>query len=190
MQNIILIGSSTGGPGHLQKIVSSLPSTFNATIVIAQHMGAEYLKSFAASLNEISKLTVTLVEDTSYLKNKTIYVCEKNCKFRMIDETITLCAQEDEYSQYNPDISELFSSGVVLCGRYKIMAIILTGIGDDGSSGMLDLSKCASSLIAESQESAIVYGMPMRAKEVVENINVLSLDEIIVAIKEFGAEYV
>lgn len=186
LQNIILIGSSTGGPGHLQKIIAALPCTFNATMVIAQHMGAEYLKSFAASLNKISKLTVTLVEDTNYLENKTIYVCEKNCKFTMANQA-TLSIQENEHSQYNPDISELFSSAVALCGRYKIMAIILTGIGDDGSNGMLDLSGCASSLIVESQESAIVYGMPMRAKELVKNVEVLSLDEIIVAIKKFGA---
>lgn len=188
MQNIILIGSSTGGPGHLLKIVSALPSSFNATIVIAQHMGAEYLKSFATSLNDNSKLTVNLIDDVCYLQNETIYLCEKNCKFEIMDQKIKVSPQESHNQcHYNPDISELFSSAVKLCGQCKIMAIILTGIGDDGSSGMLDLSKCTTSLIAESQESAIVYGMPMRAKELVKNIDILSLDEIIQAIKKFGA---
>jgi two-component system chemotaxis response regulator CheB len=151
-------------------------------------MGAEYLKSFASSLNENSKLRVTLINDVCYLENTTIYVCEKNCSFEIINQKIKVSPQQSHNQcHYNPDISQLFSSATKLCPQYKIMAIILTGIGDDGSSGMLDLSKCTNALIAESHESAIVYGMPMRAKELVKNVDVLSLDEIIVAIKKFGA---
>ncbi len=187
IQRIILIGSSTGGPGHLQKIVSSLPSSFNAIIVIAQHMGFEYLQSFALRLNNCSSLSVNLAHDTTWLENANVYICEKNCVFESVDDRVKLLTQEGlNLYHYNPDINQLFSSATKLCSKYKIMAIILTGIGDDGASAMLELSKCGASVIAESQASAIVYGMPMRAKELVKNIDVLSLDEIIHAIKEFG----
>ena len=187
MQKIILIGSSTGGPGHLQKIVSSLPSSFNAIIVIAQHMGFEYLQSFASRLNNCSALTVNLAHDTTWLENANVYICEKNSVFESMDDRVKLLTHEGlNLDHYNPDINQLFSSAAKLCNKYKIMAIILTGIGDDGANAMLELSKCGASVIAESQESAIVYGMPMRAKELVKNIDVLSLDEIIYAIKEFG----
>ncbi|MDD2356276.1 MAG: CheB methylesterase domain-containing protein [Thiovulaceae bacterium] len=187
MQKIILIGSSTGGPGHLQKIVSSLPSSFNAIIVIAQHMGFEYLQSFASRLNEISALSVNLAHNTTWLENTNIYICEKNCEFELADDRVKLLTQEGHnQSLYNPDINQLFSSATKLCGKYEIMAIILTGIGDDGATAMLKLSKCNATLIAESKESAIIYGMPMRAKELVKDIDVLSLNKIIHTIQEFG----
>lgn len=187
MQKIILIGSSTGGPGHLQKIVSSLPSSFNAILVIAQHMYSPHLKSFASRLNEISNVTVRLAQQEALLENTNVYICEQNCMFDLVGGKVKLLVQEsDNKSKYNPDISQLFSSAVMLCDKYKIMAIILTGIGDDGATGIFELSKCGASVIAESQESAIVYGMPMRAKELVKNIDVLSLNEVIHAIKEFG----
>ena len=187
MQKLILIGSSTGGPGHLQRIVSSLPKDFNATIVIAQHMGSQYLKSFASGLNDHSQLDVNLLNETTYLQNSTIYVCEQTCQFELSNKKIKLSPVHNENQpSYNPNISRLFSSATELCVEHQLMAIILTGIGDDGASGMLDLSRCNVQLIGESQESAIVYGMPMRSKELIHDLSMLSINEIIDSIKKFG----
>jgi len=76
-KKLILIGASTGGPSHIQKILSSAPEKFCASIVIAQHMGSEYLPSFASRMNDECKLKVSLVRDALECKNGEVYICDQ-----------------------------------------------------------------------------------------------------------------
>lgn len=184
-RKLILIGSSTGGPGHIEKIISSLPNDFNATIIIAQHMGDEYLQSFATRLDRESKLQVSLAQNEQIIENAHIYICTKKSEIEC-NKAMSFVVSDNKQSNYNPNINSLFNSAVHIDRSCQILAIILTGIGDDGVEGIKNLSDSGHMTIAESQKSAIVYGMPMRAAEVVKDIKILSLDEIISYINRFG----
>ena len=88
---------------------------------------------------------------------------------------------------YNPSIDSLFSSAVECIRDAEILAVLLTGIGHDGANGLSELQKYGAQCIAESEKSAIVYGMPKRAVEINPNITSFALDEIVEIIKNFGA---
>ncbi len=182
-----MLGSSTGGPSHIQKILSSLPIAYAPAILIAQHMGDAYLPSFASRLDNVVPMPVIMAASTQLLYGNCAYVCTKKSILSRNEKGIELSVHSSQASHYNPQIDALFSSACSLRGDVDILAVILTGIGEDGVQGLLELSQCGSRIIAESAKSAIVYGMPMRAAELVKTAEVLRLDEIICAIKDFGA---
>ncbi len=184
---LILIGASTGGPGHIQKIVASLNFDFNASIVIAQHMGDEYLQSFAKLLNEKCKLPVFLVEDGMCIKPSCVYICSRVCTLSMHTDEISFSKKRSEKPGFNPDINTLFNSASNFVKNAEMLGVILTGIGSDGAKGCFSLVKSGALCIAESQKSAVVFGMPKKAKELSDDIKVKELDEIIEEIRRFGS---
>ena len=88
--------------------------------------------------------------------------------------------------RFNPDIDTLFKSAVNLKDKFTVMSVILTGIGDDGSDGCFKLIEEGIECIGENEESAVVFGMPKKAKEKNQKVKLKSLEEIIKEIKEFG----
>ncbi len=184
---LILIGASTGGPGHIQKIVASLSFDFNASIVIAQHMGDEYLQSFAKLLDEKCRLPVFLVEDGMCIEPSSVYICSKICTLNMHLDEITFSKKRSEKPGFNPDINMLFNSATSFVENIQMLGVILTGIGSDGAEGCFSLVNSGALCIAESQKSAVVFGMPKKAKELSSDVKVKELDEIIKEIKRFGS---
>ena len=182
----MLIGASTGGPAHIEKILSNLHFPLPFSIIIAQHMGAEFLPSFVQQLAFKTKHSIHLCEDGLVLKKGNVYIATNYCSLSLEASDIKFKVQEVQNIHFNPDINHLFSSGVAFCFTNTLLAIILTGIGEDGVIGATKLAQNGVECIAESEESSIVYGMPARAKESVANIQVLHLDQIIDAIDSFG----
>jgi two-component system, chemotaxis family, protein-glutamate methylesterase/glutaminase len=184
---LILIGASTGGPGHIQKIIQALPADFSAAIIIAQHMGDEYIPSFVNQLQHISALNVVAVSNQLAVLPGHIYICSLMTKLKPSRSGLTFTQKKQEMARYNPDIDSLFESASLLTSTYKITGFLLTGIGDDGAKGIKALSDKGVSCIAESETTAVVYGMPFQAKLLVKDISVKSLGDIIQAIKLLGA---
>jgi len=185
-KKLILIGASTGGPGHLKKILSNLSTTFKIPIVIAQHMNFVFIKSFVKQFNDELFFDVVLADDSHCIQNQTVYICAKHCEIKKDGYKLNLQHTEEVQSHYNPSINHLFSSAKNLTANYDILAILLTGIGDDGAFGLSQLKDAGAICIAESEESAIVYGMPKKAVELNPQIEVMNLDKIIDYIKQFG----
>lgn len=183
---LILIGASTGGPGQIQKIVQTLPEDFAATIVIAQHIGDEYIPSFVNQLQRRSALKVLAVEDKLAVLSAHIYVCSHMTQLVVNTNQLEFSQAKEEKARYNPDIDHLFVSAAQLTITYRVAGIILTGVGDDGARGCKALSDSGGVCIAESEASAVVYGMPLQAKLQSKNISVSSLDEIIQNIRTIG----
>lgn len=182
---IILIGASTGGPGQIEKIVASLPELTCTTIIIAQHMAKGFIPSFAKRLKDHSINQISMAEDRTYIKSGSIYLCDGFTT--VIKNALELffknkAAKDD---QYNPDINTVFNSCVPLAKNIEILAVILTGIGDDGVDGCKNLSLNGARCITESEQSSIVDGMPSRARIEVPNIEISNMDEIINKIKGF-----
>lgn len=182
-QKLILIGASTGGPGHIKKLLEGV-SLGGASIIIAQHMNKMFIPSFAAQLAKDSEANSLLLSEKELIKPGNIYTCDKNFE---LCNALPLSAKPNTTTQttYTPNVDMLFTSAISLSKSLKIMAILLTGIGDDGARGLDSLQKAGARCIAESEESAIVYGMPKRAKELNPNIKSLNLMGIRRELQEF-----
>lgn len=185
---LVAIGSSTGGPGHIQKILSAIPADFNASIVIGQHINSVFLDSIVESLNSLCHIPVYVGKDHLVIQKPSVVfakgvgineIRDENgvYKLRIFDE-----ASED----YSPSINRLFFSIASLPRPSQILAALLTGIGDDGAKGLLELRRAGAYTIAESEKTAVVYGMPRAAYEMGAAAEVLDLDKIILKILEFG----
>jgi len=180
-KKIVLIGASTGGPGQIQKIVSSLPELQDITIVIAQHMMHGFIDSFARGLRNKHHFSISLIQNNQSFEKNKIYVCEGEVK--LIDDYFS--KKSASTNSFNPSINTLFHSFIPLCKNREILSLILTGIGDDGVMACRELSINGARCITESEESAIVDGMPSRARLLVPNIEVYKIDEIVKTVREF-----
>ena len=182
---IVLIGASTGGPGQIQKIIIALPKMHSTSVIIAQHMVKDFLPSFVKRLQEISFNSVLMAEEHQSIQKGFIYICDGNTSVKKEHSDLLFAQQNAPQNSYNPNINVLFNSLVPFTKDIEIMSVILTGIGDDGVHGCEQLSLNNSRCITESEKSAIVDGMPNRARAVVPNIKVLDIGDIINEIKDF-----
>lgn len=185
-KKLVLIGASTGGPGHLEKILKNLPSDYNRTIIIAQHMDAIFFPSMVKRFNEISPVELIQAEVSQPISPASIVFVHKRITDLQSDPIKGLYLRECcATSLYQPSVDSLFTSASKLLAEYDILACLLTGIGDDGAKGMLAIKNAGGHCISESQESAVVYGMPKAAKELNASAEVLSLEQIIAKITDF-----
>lgn len=185
LNKIALIGASTGGPGHLTKIIRALPAEIKGALIIAQHMNHSFLPGFVKKIGEQCAIQTTLMQKGDYIIDNRIFVVTGRSSVRVENGSLICSEVKSVVDSYNPDIDHLFSSFSEVISSTKVMGVILTGIGDDGVKGCVKLSQKSSVCIAESEKSAVVYGMPQRAKEQVLGVKVLSIDEIAQMIKEF-----
>lgn len=165
VEKIIAIGASTGGPQAIQKILTAFKNPINAPILIAQHMPEGFTKVFAERLNRIAPFNVYEASDGMTIENKSVYICpggnhmsviKKDGKFKI---KIT---RKNELDIYVPSVNHLFNSLVPFAD--KTIAIVLTGMGSDGKEGSINLKQAGAEIWAESQDTAIIFGMP---KEVI-----------------------
>ncbi|RAZ50383.1 CheB methylesterase domain-containing protein [Campylobacter hyointestinalis] len=183
-QKLVLIGASTGGPGHLRELFRDIILPQNVSIVIAQHMNKAFLPSFVKEFNKDIKSEATMVKEKELLRNQ-IYICEKNS---IILDTKQLMISPDNSgipTIFNPNVNMLFSSAVSACKFSDVFAVLLTGLGDDGAIGLDKLYKSGAKCIAENEETAIVYGMPKRAKELNPKLETANLQNIKIELEKF-----
>lgn len=173
MRKVILIGASTGGPSQIKYLIQDL-DLVNTTIIIAQHMQANFLPSYATQLNKECLSEVALLENPCFLEDKKIYICQHNTEL-----FLNLRASfNNGVFPFCPNVDLLFNSAVKLVKDYEILAILLTGIGDDGAKGLYELYKKGAKCIGESEKSCVVYGMPKRAYELNNNLLQLDIEDI------------
>ncbi len=164
----ILIGASTGGPRLIETILRTLPENYPYPLCIVQHMPKNFTKRFAERLNSISKLKVVEAKNgEEVVKGKAIIGkggWHLHFARREEDNTvITKLAPNTSKRFFVPSVDEMFLSALKVIDPKKIVAVLLTGIGDDGAEGMVALKKAGAYTIAESEETAVVYGMPKEA---------------------------
>lgn len=166
---IILIGVSTGGPRTLEEILPKLPATLNAALVIAQHMPASFTESLAARLNRTCRMHVEEISRLTSLQKGSIYIGRGNADLVLSTRKDNIIAQSrPSNTQYlwHPSVEILGQSALKACQPKKVLGIILTGMGHDGSKAFTDLKKSGATTIAEDEASCVVFGMPA---ELIEN---------------------
>ncbi|MDQ0270209.1 protein-glutamate methylesterase/protein-glutamine glutaminase [Cytobacillus purgationiresistens] len=186
--SLICIGTSTGGPRALTKVLSELPKTINAVILIVQHMPPGFTKSLANRLDQLSNISVKEAENGEVLHKGTAYIAPGGYHLTVKQSLQTLKANLSQMPPRNghrPSVDILFDSVSEIVSYPKI-AVIMTGMGSDGAEGLTLMKKRGTVIaIAESKDTAIVYGMPKAAVATNHIDEVKSINEIAETIMKY-----
>jgi two-component system chemotaxis response regulator CheB len=177
---IVAIASSTGGPPALQAILTALPSDLSAGIVIAQHMPPKFTKSFAERLNKISSLVVSEAADGDRVEPGTALIAPGGQHLLVRKDQQGLIVElipRKLSDQYVPSADRMMVSIAEACGP-AALGIVLTGMGRDGAEGTLAIKSKHGHCLAESEESAVIFGMPQEAIRTGAVDKVLPLDRM------------
>jgi two-component system chemotaxis response regulator CheB len=162
---LVAIGSSTGGPPALQNIFSSFEHKFPFAVVVSQHMPAGFTRAFADRLNRSSPFDIKEAEDGDLVMPGRILVAPggMNMVFEVCGGQVTTrIVQPTSADRYIPSVDVMLESCAGIY-RKRMIAVILTGMGNDGSKGVRAVHEQGGYVIAESDETAVVYGMPREA---------------------------
>lgn len=161
---LIAIGASTGGVDALIKIFSKLPKGL-PPIIITQHIPPGFSTSFSQRLNSISQVSVKELDDKEKLKDSCAYLApgDKHLLLsRSGNDYIGYPFKGQRVSRHCPSVDVMFRAANNTAGK-NTLAIILTGMGDDGSIGIKELFDNGATTIAQDEESCVVFGMPKQA---------------------------
>ncbi|AZL67793.1 MULTISPECIES: protein-glutamate methylesterase/protein-glutamine glutaminase [Pseudomonas] len=174
---LVAIGTSTGGPVALQRVLTQLPASFPAPIVLIQHMPAAFTKAFAERLDKLCKISVKEAEDGDVLRPG-LALLAPGGKQMMVDGRGTVkILPGDERLNYKPCVDITFGSAAKSYGD-KVLSVVLTGMGADGREGARLLKQGGSTVWAQDEASCVIYGMPMAIVKANLADAVYSLDEI------------
>lgn len=161
-RRLIAIASSTGGPSALMEVFSGLPASLPDAVLIAQHMPEKFTRTFADRLDRRSALRVSEGQDQDAIGGGTAFVCpgRKCMEVERAGSGYRLRVHPpNEKDRYVPSADRLFSSVARAAGQ-RAVGVILTGMGDDGVSGAREIVEAGGVVVAESEATAVVYGMP------------------------------
>ena len=160
---VIAVASSTGGPSALMEIFTRFPQNYRNALVIAQHMPDKFTRTFAERLSRRGALRVSEAQDQDVVSEGVGFVCPgRHCMELEVSSRGTMklkVTPPGERDRYVPSADRLLTSVAVGLGR-RAVGVILTGMGDDGVEGAKRIIEAGGIVIAESEESAVVYGMP------------------------------
>jgi len=186
----VLLGASTGGPGLIEEILYSLPSYYPLPVCIVQHMPETFTASFATRLNKNSKIEVLEAVAGQPLEPGKAYIAKGGWHLHFGKKSsgiiTTKLATNNAKRFFVPSVDEMFFSALHVMNPQKILAVLLTGIGDDGADGMVALRQKGAFTIGENEQSAVVYGMPKEAFIRGGVSKQLPFDAIIKEILHFG----
>jgi two-component system chemotaxis response regulator CheB len=183
--DLVAIGCSTGGPPALQQLFQALPR-MAVPFVVAQHMPPTFTRLFAERVNKLTAYNVREASDGEVLEPGTVYIAPggMQSEVRRIAEGLQVrvfpAGMNDLYA---PSVDRLFRSASEAC-RDRLVAVIMTGMGDDGAESMRVVRERGGRTIAESSESAIIFGMPAEAIKTGAVDEVLPLSAIPTAIRK------
>jgi two-component system, chemotaxis family, protein-glutamate methylesterase/glutaminase len=160
---VVLVGSSTGGPPALDALLAPLPADFPWPILIAQHMPASFTGPLARRLDKLCALTVLEVTGPTTLVPGHVYVGRGDADMivskRPEGVVVTAAPSSADY-RWHPSVDRLVSTAMEHLGARRLIGVLLTGMGNDGAAAMTRLNAEGGRTIAESEETAIVWGMP------------------------------
>ncbi len=161
-RRVVAIASSTGGPSALMDVLSRIPGTTSSGFVIAQHMPDKFTRTFSERLNKRSSLEVSEARELDEVGRGTAFVCPGRKCMELIAYSsgyrLTI-SRPTEADRYVPSADRLFASVARVAGKDSV-GVILTGMGDDGVAGARKIVEAGGVVIAESEATAVVYGMP------------------------------
>ncbi len=176
---VIAIGASTGGTDAIQQFLQAMPIDCPG-IVIVQHMPEHFTRSFANRLNEICQITVKEAENGDSVLRGQALIAPGNYHMLLKRSGAKYYVEVKEgplVNRHRPSVDVLFRSTARYAGRNAI-GIIMTGMGDDGARGLLEMKQAGAYTIAQDEKSCVVFGMPNEAIKLGAAEKVLPLDQI------------
>ncbi|WP_460044920.1 protein-glutamate methylesterase/protein-glutamine glutaminase [Pseudomonas sp. S2_H01] len=174
---LVAIGTSTGGPVALQRVLTQLPANFPAPIVLIQHMPAAFTKAFAERLDKLCRISVKEAEDGDILRPGLALLAPGGKQMMVDGRGAVKILPGDERLNYKPCVDITFGSAAKSYGD-KVLAVVLTGMGADGREGARLLKQGGSHIWAQDESSCVIYGMPMAIVKADLADAVYSLDDI------------
>lgn len=181
---IVAIGSSTGGPAALETILAQLKPTFPAAILVAQHIGEEFASPLVAWLSSRSKLRIRAAQPGQRPESGTVYIAATSNHLILATDGTLQYSPHPIDNPYRPSVDALFNS-IADAGCQPRVAVLLTGIGNDGARGLLRLRQAGWHTIAQDEATCVVYGMPQAAAKLGAASRVLPLQDIAFNIEAF-----
>jgi two-component system chemotaxis response regulator CheB len=191
----VVIGTSTGGPPALRLILSRLPSDFPCPVIVGQHMLRGYTKPLAQRLDKITGLNVKEAKNGEAVEKGKVLICPGGYHMTFIKTSggmQTVLEAAGYKDRYVPSIDRMMSSAVKCFGK-NMVGVVLTGMGNDGLEGMVEIKSKGGYTIAESEKTAVVFGMPKEviragAAHKVLNIEKISEEIIHAAMRRRGVD--
>jgi two-component system chemotaxis response regulator CheB len=174
----VAIGISTGGPQAIEFLLAQLPPDFAGTILIVQHMPSGFTEMFARRLDELCSLRVKEAQSGDTLQAGRVLICPGSRHMtvkRLPMGDVVVLNDEAAVNGHRPSVDVLFRSVAEQFGKQAV-AVLMTGMGDDGAEGLGAVKKAGGMTIAQSEESCVVFGMPKAAIERGYATRVVGLD--------------
>ncbi|WP_369061960.1 chemotaxis-specific protein-glutamate methyltransferase CheB [Caulobacter sp. 73W] len=160
---LIIVGASTGGPPALEAVLAGLPADLPWPVVIAQHMPASFTASLARRLDGLCALSVREVDVLMPLEAGCAYVARGDADMivsRRGETLVAMPAPADPTHRWHPSVDRLAASALACLPSSGVIGVLLTGMGDDGAAQLAALHAAGGRTIAQSEDSAVVWGMP------------------------------
>ena len=177
---IVAIGISTGGPNALQYVLSQLPSDFPGAILVVQHMPEGFTEMFARRMNECCSIDVKEARSGDLVTAGRVLICPGNRHMRLRRAplgSMVVLSDEPQVNGHRPSVDVLFRSVALECGSNSL-ALIMTGMGEDGADAMGAVKAAGGMTLAQDEQSCIVFGMPKAAIERGHVMRVVPLDAL------------
>ncbi|MBL4583531.1 MAG: chemotaxis response regulator protein-glutamate methylesterase [Pseudomonadales bacterium] len=176
---VIAIGASTGGTEAIKTVLSDMPEN-SPPIVLAQHIPANFSKSYAQRLNDNSALHACEAEHQQPLLSGWAYLAPGDFHLRIQkshDGYICMLDQKEKESRHRPSVDAMFNS-VAELGKGHAVAALLTGMGTDGAKGLLAIKRAGCLTLVQDEASSVVWGMPGSAVKLDAHTEIISLHKI------------
>jgi len=176
---IVLIAVSTGGPRALESILTKLSGDFPVPILVVQHMPSHFINTLAQHLDNKSQLRVKVAEDGEKVAPGTVYMAPGGIHMKLDAKDRISLDDSPPQNGIRPAADVLFNSVAESFSESNVLAVILTGMGNDGKKGLASLKEKRNCLcFAQSEETCVVYGMPFAVVEAGLADKIVALDEI------------
>ena len=161
---IVAIAASTGGPQSIHKILSLLPANFPVPIVITQHIAEGFTQGMVDWLNGVTPLAAHVAVAGTILAAGNVYVNPAEHSMRVTEQGMIILGTRDARQVYNPSCNTMLNS-VAAAYRERAIGLIMSGMGDDGVTGMQSIRSAGGVTLAQDAKSSVVYGMNRVAVE-------------------------
>ena len=181
---VVVLAASTGGPATIMRIAPGFTRDFPAAIILVQHMPATFTSQYAAQLAEFTEIRVKEAESNESLAPGTLYICPGGQHLRITPTgRIQLDGTGGRINGYLPNMDVTMESVAAYAGPLSIAAV-LTGMGNDGTSGARAIKNAGGLVLAQDEATCVIFGMPAEAIKAGVVDQVLSIDDIYQAIEK------
>lgn len=190
-KRLVMIASSTGGPKALQSVIPNFPANFPYPIVVVQHMPAGFTQSLANRLDEMSPLTVKEAQDGDVLQKGTVYIAQGGKQCELVEKSSGIFALSENDKPARGGLrpcADIFLESLVGSSLDHFVCGVLTGMGNDGCKGIQYVKQYKDmKVVAQNEETCVVYGMPRAVAQAGVVNEVVPLEEVADAmIKQLG----